>query len=335
MVGGDGFLRETDITAADPLSAWRDVPLFYKGQTVMNIVSFANPARVVVQTDPGWIFWGEPVPAGGYGWKHAVDTQGQWASTSGLAEASPVVWSDRGRRATPGIVCCNDRELGYCVFEGNDLVFHTGTITSGDHQALQYYHNQLRFASCANDRKCAYAWGEDSAVLFRTTDGGFNWEQAKMELGAAPPGLDWTTWATSAHSGGVPRKIGVSPVDPMVIAIGGLRPTASGSWGDTFVPLGGYFDSAGNFRDIAPHLHADVNTMRFDPLDEHGRRLSIATDGGVSMVSDWTAYGEDWRSDYNRYLTNLEFAGRKLSPVYGFEYDGAFGSRPVAGGPWP
>jgi hypothetical protein len=337
LAGGEDFLYETDPTANDPLLSWRPVSLPFTphSQKVLSIVSFEDPARIVIELEPSWLYWGTPKPTGGYDWREAKDEQGRPAFLRGLAAVEPTYVGFPWRHAIASFAHYAGTGLNNLVFglfESGDLVLHAGTPIGFDPQIFHGFYD-ARLESCASDRRHVYAWMDDKA-LFRSGDGGVSWEQAGLQLGGAPAGADLVEFAIagSPSPGGAPRRIGVSPVDPMVVAIGITRPLVSGNRGDTFVPLGGSWDSSGNYVQTTPHLHADINVLRFDPLDPQGRRLFIASDGGVSMVSDWTAHGVAWRCDYNQYLANLEFAGPLCNDKdYACEYDGSLGAGLAAG----
>lgn len=333
FAGGQGCLYETDHTAPDPLRSWRRVqlPPYYDTQTVLGIECFDDPGRVVIELGAGWLFWGSPMAPGVYDWHIARDEAGKRASCSGLARAQPTYLGFPWRHAIATFLESPYNMPGFGVFESNELVIHAGSWIVPNASPLGPLHG-ARLGSSERHRTRVYAMFGEMEILLRSTDGGVSWSRALLKLGGAPPGVDIKTFALggSPSPGGGPRKIGVSPELETVLAFGATRPLVSGDGGDSFVPLGGWWDAAGNYVQTTPHLHADVNALRFDSTDPLGRRLFILTDGGISMVTDWTSTGVDWRSDYNKHLTNLEFAGRADTGEYPLEYSGSLGCSYVA-----
>lgn len=304
LVGGRNFLRHTAPNSSDPLAVWRPVQLPADDPVTM-IVSFDQPPRVVIELGTS-LWWGDPsIP--GFAWRRARDEQGDQPALFGLAIASPTYLGFPWRHAIASFDL-DSRELVFGVFENSELVVHPATLAS-DVDPTSLRSATPRLESCASNRRRVYAYFGEGELLLRSADGGVSWERAALEIGASGEKFSSFIRAGADAPGGSPRKIGVSPTDEMVVAVGMTVPVVSGDSGDSFAPLGGIVDASGHYSGTTPHLHADVNALRFDPFDPSGRRLFLATDGGISMVSDWTAYGVGWRSDYNRNLTNLEFAG--------------------------
>jgi putative pyrroloquinoline-quinone-binding quinoprotein len=79
--------------------------------------------------------------------------------------------------------------------------------------------------------------------------------------------------------------------------------------GQTWVEHGD--DGGGNNR--SKHLHSDLHAVYFDPTDSTGQRLFVGSDGGVAMTPD---LGQNFQSNFNRQLCNLQFDSGTLSANY-------------------
>ena len=104
--------------------------------------------------------------------------------------------------------------------------------------------------------------------------------------------------AAGSQGAGYNNCVAAAPLDPGSALIGwqnGVIATSDG---------GRSFDKwMRPEKPFAAHLHADVHHVRFDSRDRNGRRVFIASDGGLAVSPD---FGATAVSRYNRKLLNLQ-----------------------------
>jgi hypothetical protein len=158
----------------------------------------------------------------------------------------------------------------------------------------------LAMSAFAPDRGYAVAAGAEDKLLrvLRTTDGGRTWT-ACGETVTGTTGNEVPT--LNALSGGQGSNwnncIDVDPFTGTVAVVG---------WVERFITS----DSGATWRRFlfgSPHGHADHHAMRFDLLDNTGRTVLVASDGGVMVTRDLGATAD---SSWNRRFPNLQFYTR-------------------------
>jgi hypothetical protein len=171
-------------------------------------------------------------------------------------------------------------------------------------------------ASCDQDRRFMYAAiaGPDDFIytVLQSTDGGLTWSpcggatiEDSIKFLRPPHGGE------TGNQGGYNNCIAVSPFTPRIIALGWRRgPFISTDGGQTWVEHGD--DGSGNNR--SKHLHSDLHAVYFDPTDSTGQRLYVGSDGGVAMTPD---LGQNFQSNFNRQLCNLQFCSNPARGFYG------------------
>ncbi len=162
----------------------------------------------------------------------------------------------------------------------------------------------------------------DLYAVLQSADGGLTWSiaggttRADSIKGLRPTGDSQNLYNTC---------LGVSPVDPNVLAIGWRRgPMISTDGGNNWVEHG---DDGGN--NGSPHLMSDCHVAYFDPTEPTGHRLYSGCDGGLAMSPD---LGTTWFSNYNRELRNLQFCSNPQRQAYGTLSASSQVSGPVGGG---
>jgi len=180
-------------------------------------------------------------------------------------------------------------------------------------------------ASCDQDRRFMYAAiagmyvavagkPPDSYIyaVLQSTDGGLTWspcggatvEDSRKFL--LPP-LGGATGNAGDHN----NCVAVSPFKPHIIALGWRRgPFISTDGGQTWVEHG----DDGSGYNQSKHLHSDLHAVHFDPTDSTGKRLYVGSDGGVAMTPD---LGQNFQSNFNRQLCNLQFCSSPARDFYG------------------
>jgi hypothetical protein len=171
-------------------------------------------------------------------------------------------------------------------------------------------------ASCDQDRRFMYAAiaGPDSFIyaVLQSTDGGLTWSPcggATVEdsIKFLRPPLGGET----GNQGGYNNCIAVCPINRFIVALGWRRgPFISTDGGQTWVEHGD--DGSGSNR--SKHLHSDLHAVYFDPTDSTGLRLYVGSDGGVAMTPD---LGQNFQSNFNRQLCNLQFCSKAVRGFYG------------------
>src|SRR5258708_12530450 len=119
----------------------------------------------------------------------------------------------------------------------------------------------------------------DLYAVLQSADGGLTWSIAGGTTRAdSIKGLRPTCDSQNLYN----TCLGVSPVDPNVLAIGWRRgPMISPYGGNNWVEHG---DDGGN--NGSPHLMSDCHVAYFDPTEPTGHRLDSGCDGGLAMSPD-------------------------------------------------
>ena len=144
--------------------------------------------------------------------------------------------------------------------------------------------------------------GDRLLAVLRSADGGYSWTACGLSVDGDPKGS--TLPDLAGNQSRYNNAIDVSPVDERVVALGWRNgPWISTNRGQTWLPKGMGW-SGDSWRFTSPHLHSDVHAVSFDRTDPIGRRLYVATDGGVAFTPD---LGETFTSAGNEQLATLQF----------------------------
>ncbi|MCB0588953.1 MAG: hypothetical protein KDD06_26930, partial [Phaeodactylibacter sp.] len=144
--------------------------------------------------------------------------------------------------------------------------------------------------------------------LFRTTDGGDNWE----ERSDSPNILHWYSGSGSGGQGTYDLTILVHPDDPDRIYTGGINLWGSEDGGLTW-RMASYWAGSPSRQSI----HADQHFLAYNPLDN---KFYACNDGGVSRADEIVLGSEDAAQNYNTYSFQTQWediaGGMQISSFY-------------------
>jgi hypothetical protein len=316
-----GVLWETDTSTPAPTLNWRTVKPKPPCGQIDDVLVIAEKRRIVLACDTGIKWSSIPAPPSAskpYNWIDATPTNLQ-QGTHFSALAKGPGWSD-SQEGTIVAAKWGGYAPGTAIYRGGwsggTLRFGFSTVDQGTGNLFLSI-GRTSLTSCPGDRRLMFAVAEDGANnmagVWRSDDGGANWQQVQM-----PP--------DPGTQGGYNNAIAVSP-DCRIVALGWQAGTlVSFNSGQSWTLLAG-----------GPHLHGDVHGFAFDPAD--ASTLFIGSDGGVASAS---GLGSDrtptFVSNWNRQLLELQFYHSAASAaVNGFVAGGlqdngvVFGALP---GPW-
>lgn len=303
--GATTVLYETDVSKKLPLvQPWKELAV-PGGVGGVHQIAVLKKARIIVLACDGGIYWSSiPTPGGAYNWEQATGLPG--GPFFGVAEGPRNTVVASGWRADPA-------SGRYGIFYGalaprdlktSELSMKRAGIKGFDEKQM----STTSVASCQSQPNNLYALSMDdkgtpNAVL-RSTDGGKTWngcgvplDYPKTDLG--PQTITNVKLVGNAASGGRVHRINVSPVNPELVAFGLLNAYYSADGGSSWKILGGW-----DWQTKCPSLHSDVHAVCFDPNDETGQRMLVASDGGVAVTAD---IGKTVVGNYNEKLANLQW----------------------------
>src|SRR5437588_1836913 len=276
-------LYETDVTSSTPLLHWRKIAILKDlrrrdwsvGEIYRAIVVQALN-KLVIATDAG-VFWAEIPSAGGsYVFKQAKGLPGGLYAGLAEGESNKVV---AGAWGSDGASHCGIF-IGAWSPPNGDLVFKPSTI-KGDIDVTKMLRTEV--AACAGNRSVLFAVCGGGGSLSAQTDkngnvvkdrfGNIVWDGVEViyrVLRSTDGGAAWTVCGAAITGSsdllfGGPKDvlgqtqqgynlcIGVSPLDPRVVAVGvggvALSRDAGNSW---------------SLPPATPHLHTDIHGLVFD-----------------------------------------------------------------------
>jgi hypothetical protein len=302
--GATAALYETDISKKLPLvQPWKELSV-PGGAGGVHQIAVLKKARVIVLACDGGVFWSNiPAPGGTYNWEQATGLPA--GPFFGVAEGPKNTVVASGWRA--------DLASGrYGIFYGtfvprdiktSELSMRRASIKGFDEKLM----STTSVASCQSQLNNLYALSMDAKgtpnAVLRSIDGGKTWNVTGAALDytktdAGPQTITNVNLVGNAASGGWVHRISVSPGNPELVAFGLLQAYYSTDGGSSWKILGGW--DWGKH----PSLHADVHAVCFDPNDETGQRMFVASDGGVAVTSD---LGKTVVGSYNEKLANLQW----------------------------
>ena len=316
------LLYETNRAASTPLAApWRAIRVPGGITQIWDIVVIG--ARIVLATDRG-IYWSPvPPPGGAYAWAAADGTAG--TAFFSLCRSS-------GGKVLAGAFGAKPIHVGRWLLASPtdptvSLSFEPAKVPAPVAAVMRRTTvDACRKGGYARAYALGFAGDGTPSTLAVSNDGGLTWAAAKGKLAypTAPklsgPALISNTLLTGdGTAGGTIHRVTVSAVEPDLVAFGNIHGYFSRNRGDDFEPIGGWPELGG----IEPQLHDDVHVVAFDPGDPTGRRVVLASDGGLAATTLPTQSPSFWTfTDYNRRLNNHQLYSTN---AYARTFTGCFG----------
>ena len=292
-----GALHETDRTAPAPLLKWKERQIPVEAGLVLDIAVAGG--AIVLATQNG--VWTSVIPPttvpDAYAWKRAEGLPAGSYSGVVAGPGGSIIAAAEGSNPMTGL---------YGLFRGEfslGTLFMTRASISGiDAKKME----RTVVAVCDRTPSVLYAAcggaGDRLLAVLRSADGGYSWTACGLSVDGDPKGS--TLPDLAGNQSRYNNAIDVSPVDERVVALGWRNgPWISTNRGQTWLPKGMGW-SGDSWQFTSPHLHSDVHAVSFDRTDPIGRRLYVATDGGVAFTPD---LGETFTSAGNEQLATLQF----------------------------
>jgi hypothetical protein len=317
-------LYESDASQTTLVAPWREIqlqnPLHNIGDTniadIWNMAVSLSMRRVILACDNG-IFW-SPIPMSKndpYNFKKATGApdipqavlDGSFyglaiASTAAESALSPVADTIVISSASTTVLTAG---LFYGVWQGSDLMLYRSIILpnySVGHFVPAYGRIAIDVhRSSPPNKDIAYGVSSNTKdgtiyLFLQSPDGGHTWTYEIPQLADGTP-LGKVSGPRSEHN----MAIGVSPVNPLRVAIGWVADFYSSDGGKTWsINYGPGYGIPQGMNPQGRVRHDDYHHILFTP----GGRVYLANDGGVYAGPDDYS---DFTSDYNHHLANLQF----------------------------
>lgn len=328
--GGDG-LYETDVSSPFSLMMWKEIPLLdIDGQsmgTVHRIVTLPRSRRIVLTTSNG-VYWSEiPKPAPKRGCLSAplrifksippipkLQLEYIFRKVPNLPEGMYFGLA-AGPNETVVVAYWGTEALRASIFFGGWhglLVLQEAAIRDGFQRFVMF---ATTLASCRNDpsRMYAVSSGDDGFVstVLRSNDGGRTWDDINVKF-EDDPSRNFRKAAGGPQGNNQVRPnncIAAAHNDPDKVAIG---------WRHEGIFISTNGGSTWRLSEGAPHMHADLRTVYFDPTDDGANSIFVGSDGGLVLTRDM---GGSYESSFNKNLPILQFQSYPRKSVF---WEGSF-----------